>query len=56
MTVYVSVGVLFHLTIADHTESCSDSLVQLCQTLQTQNSLVQEQSLSNINTVLFSNV
>jgi len=39
MTVYVSVGALLHLTVADHTDSCNDSLVQLCQMLWTQNTI-----------------
>jgi hypothetical protein len=54
MTGYESVGVLFHLTIADHIDSCTDSLVQLSDATNTKHIIVQEQSLSTINSeVLF---
>jgi hypothetical protein len=55
MAVYVSVGTLFHITTADHTDSCTDSLVQLLlHATNTKHTLVPEQSLYNINTEFFS--
>ena len=56
VTVYVSVGALFHLTIADHIDSCTDSLVQLCHVLRTQNTLWCKNSLSPTSTVKFSSL
>jgi hypothetical protein len=57
MTVYMSVGALF-LTKADHTDSCIDSMVQfMLDVINTKYIILQEQSLSNINSeVLFFNV